>query len=465
MVDVSTVGGRGSAAHGGPIQAFFTKGRAPRPVIERASGIYMWDREGRRYIDASSGPVASNLGHGNARVLEAMRRQAERVAFAFPGVFESEANRALADLVTGLAGPGLDRAFFVSGGSEATEACVKLARQYAVVRGEASRWKVISLNPSYHGATLGALALSGDCQAAEIFGPLMTPMPKVPAPLTYRVPEGQDAVGYAKVCADALDEEIRRQGPETVLAFIMEPVGGLARGAAVAPDPYYGAVREICRRHGVLLIYDEVMSGAGRTGKFLAADHWPEGRPDLVLLAKGIAAGYTPMGAVLAPDSMVETLAAAGGFNHGHTYFANPLSCAIGHAVVTEMLERDLISNAARMGARLRARLDAIQARSAIIGDVRGKGLLMAFEIVADKATKAMLPLPLMAPYRLAELAMERGLLIYARRTSKGAFGDWLMIAPPLITTEAEIDEIADLLSKSVNAYEAELSEAGALTG
>lgn len=449
------------APHGGPIQVFFTK--ASRPVIQRASGIYMWDRDGRRYLDASSGPVASNLGHGNARVLEAMRRQAEQAAFAFPGVFESEANRALSDLLTGLAGPGLDRAFFVSGGSEATEACIKLARQYAVVRGEASRWKVISLNPSYHGATLGALAVSGDCQAEETFGRLMTRMPKVPAPLTYRFPDGQDALGYSQICADVLEEEIRRQGPETVLAFIMEPVGGLARGAAVAPDPYYGAVREICRRHGVLLIYDEVMSGAGRTGKFLAADHWPEGRPDLVLLAKGIAAGYTPMGAVLVPDEIVETLAAAGGFNHGHTYFANPLSCAIGHAVVTEMLERDLMTNAIRMGARLRQRLEEIQAHSAIIGDVRGKGLLMAFEIVADRSTKAMLPLSLMAPYRLAELAMERGLLIYARRTSKGVFGEWVMIAPPLITTEAEIDEISDLLAKTVTAYEVELSRAGVL--
>jgi adenosylmethionine-8-amino-7-oxononanoate aminotransferase len=450
--------------HGGPIQVFFTKGLTPRPVIERASGIHMWDRDGRRYIDASSGPVASNLGHGNPRVLEAMRRQAERAAFAFPAAFESEANRALADLVTGLAGPGFDRAFFVSGGSEATEACIKLARQYAVVRGESARWKVVSLNPSYHGATLGALAVSGDCQAEEMFGPMVARMPKVPAPLTYRVPEGHDAVSYAKVCADALEDEIVRQGPETVLAFIMEPVGGLARGAAVAPDPYYGAVRDICRRHGVLLIYDEVMSGAGRTGTFLAADHWPEGRPDLLLLAKGIAAGYTPMGAVLAPDEIVETLAAAGGFTHGHTYFANPLSCAIGHAVVTEMLERDLMGNAARMGARLRERLEQIEARSAIVGDVRGKGLLMAVEIVADKATKAMLPLPLMAPYRLADLAMERGLLVYARRTSKGIFGDWLMIAPPLITTEAEIDEIADLLAKSVSAYEAELSGARVLS-
>jgi adenosylmethionine-8-amino-7-oxononanoate aminotransferase len=165
------------------------------------------------------------------------------------------------------------------------------------------------------------------------------------------------------------------------------------------------------------------------------------------------------MGAVLAPNEMVATLAAAGGFNHGHTYFANPLSCAVAYAVVTEMLERDLITNAARMGARLHERLGEIQTRSTIIGDVRGKGLLMAMEIVADKATKAMLPLPLMAPYRLADVAMERGLLVYARRTSKGMFGDWLMIAPPLITTEAEIDEIADLLAKSVSAYEAELSQ------
>lgn len=461
MPDATAPRGIGQEDHGGPIQTFYLKkGAARRPRIARADGIYMWDTEGKRYIDASSGPVASNLGHGNKRVLAAMIAQAEKASFAYPTAFESEANVKLADLVTGLAGPGLERAYFVSGGSEATESALKLARQYAVVNREASRWKVIGREPGYHGGTLGALAVTGDPVAEATFGPMMKTMPKVPAPFTYRLPPNHDPLSYARFCAAALDETIRREGPETVLAFIMEPVGGLATGALVAPDPYHRAVREICDRHGVLLIYDEVMSGAGRTGKFLAADYWPDARPDLVTLAKGIAAGYTPMGAVLAPAGMVERIAAAGGFQHGHTYLTNPLSCAIGHAVVSEMLERGLMANATRMGALLKERLEALKATSAILGDVRGKGLLMAIEIVMDKETKAIAPAERMAVYRIAELAAKRGLLLYTRRTANGKYGEWIMISPPLIVTAAEIEEIVSLLGATLRDYEAELRAA-----
>jgi adenosylmethionine-8-amino-7-oxononanoate aminotransferase len=285
-------------------------------------------------------------------------------------------------------------------------------------------------------------------------------MPKVPAPFSYRLPANHDADSYARHCAAALDDVIRREGPQSVLAFIMEPVGGLATGALVAPDHYHRAVREICTRHGVLLIYDEVMSGAGRTGTFLAADHWPDARPDLVTLAKGIAAGYTPMGAVLAPAGMVEAVAEAGGFLHGHTYAANPLSCAVGYAVVQEMIERNMMANAVAMGARLRQRLEALKAKSAILGDIRGKGLLLAIEIVADKETKALLPPERQAVYRIMELGIERGLLLYSRRTANGKYGEWLMVTPPLIVTAAEVDEIAELIGATLGAYETELRQA-----
>src|SRR5258708_15696766 len=325
MPDTKRISTVRTAPHGGGIQVFYqSKGASRRPTVAHADGMYMWDTDGRRYIDASSGPVGSNIGHGNARVLEAMVEQAKKIAFASRAVFENEPNARLADLVTGLAGPGLERAYFVSGGSEATETAIKLARQYAVARGAGGRWKVIGRYPGYHGATLGAASVTGDPQAEKTFAPLMPVMPKVPAPFAYRLPPNHDADSYARACATALEDTIRREGPETVLALIMEPVGGLATGALVAPDHYYRAVREICDRHGVLLIYDEVMSGAGRTGTFLAADHWPAARPDLVTLAKGIAAGYTPMGAVLAPASMVEAVAEAGGFLHGPTHSTNP---------------------------------------------------------------------------------------------------------------------------------------------
>jgi adenosylmethionine-8-amino-7-oxononanoate aminotransferase len=448
----------------GAVQVFYQKkGARRRPMVARAEGIHMWDTDGRRYIDASSGPVVSNIGHGNPRVLEAMVEQAKKVAFASRAVFENEPNIKLADLLATLAGPGLERAFFVSGGSEATEAAIKLARQYAVVKGEGKRWKVIGREPGYHGASLGALAVTGDPEAERVFGALTKAMPKAPAPFTYRLPANHDADSYGRACAGALDEIIRREGPETVLAFIMEPVGGLATGALVAPDPYYRAVREICDRHGVLLIYDEVMSGAGRTGKFLAADHWPGARPDLVTLAKGIAAGYTPMGAVLASAAMVEAVAESGGFLHGHTYAANPLSCAVGYAVVSEMIEQNLMANAEGMGVLLRRRLEALRAKSAILGDVRGKGLLMAIEIVVNKETKAIPPAELQAVYRIIELGIERGLLLYSRRTANGQYGEWLMISPPLIVTEAQIEEIVALIGATLAAYEAELRQAGVI--
>jgi adenosylmethionine-8-amino-7-oxononanoate aminotransferase len=450
--------------HGGPIQLFYSKkGSWRRPTVARAEGIYMWDTQGRRYLDASSGPVVSNIGHGNERVRAAMNAQAEKVAFANRAFFENEPNIQLADLLTGLAGKGLERAFFVSGGSEANEAAIKFARHYAVVNGQASRWKVIAREPGFHGTSLGAVAVTGDPVARRTYGDLFKEMPKVPAPFTYRLPANHDAASYARHCAQALDDLIRSEGPETVLAFIMEPVGGLATGALVAPDEYYAAVREICTRHGVLLIYDEVMSGAGRTGTFLAAEHWPAARPDIVTLAKGIAAGYTPMGAVLMPSHMVETVAENGGFQHGHTYAANPLSCAIGHAVVQEMVERNLMANAERMGRLLHCRLEALKSRSAILGDVRGKGLLMAIEIVADKSSKAILPADRQAVYRIIELGVERGILLYSRRTANGQYGEWIMVSPPLIITEAQVEELTGLIGETLAAYENELRQSGAI--
>lgn len=443
---------------GGPVQLFYLKKEIPRrPTVARGEGIYLWDTQGKRYIDASSGPVAANLGHGNARVIAASDRQMREVAYASRAFFENPANIALADSLAELAGPGFERAFFVSGGSEATESAMKLARQYAITQGQASRWKVLSRNPSYHGGTMGAIAISGDPVSEAAFGPMTRLMPKVPTPFTYRLPEGHTAETWADHCADALEETILREGPETVLAFFLEPVGGLATGALVAPDRYYTRVREICSRHGVLLVFDEVMSGAGRTGRFLAAHHWPDARPDIVTLAKGIGAGYTPLGAVLASREMVDAVAEAGGFMNGFTYASNPLSCAIGHAVVTETIERGLIENAARMGERLRQRLLEVQAGSGVIGDVRGKGLLMAIEIVGDRETRSILPAQAQAIPRIVALGMERGLLLYSRRTANGKFGEWVMVAPPLIVNEEEVDTIARLIGETVGAFEKEL--------
>jgi adenosylmethionine-8-amino-7-oxononanoate aminotransferase len=445
-------------------QAFSRPPGTPRlPRIARGEGVWLIDTDGNRYLDASSGPVASNLGHGHPRIIAAIEAQARQAVFAYPSQFESAANIEFAERLARLAGPGFDRAFVVSGGSEAIETVVKFARQHAVVTGQASRWKVISRQPGYHGNTLGALALSGDDHAHAMFGPMLRSVPRVPAPMGYRLPPNHTMESHARSCAAALEEAIEREGPETVLAFIMEPVGGLATGALVAPDSYYGLVREICSRHGVLLIFDEVMSGAGRTGRFLAADHWPEARPDLVVLAKGLSAGYAPLGAALAPAAMVDTVARSGGFMHGFTYNAHVMNCAVGAAVLREVEEADLVGNAARMGALLRNRLDGIAAHSPLIGDVRGKGLLLATELVADKETKRGIPLERVAPERVKALGMKHGLALYCRRTNGGRYGEWLMISPPLTVTEAEVDVLCRRLAAVLDEYAAELRTDGVI--
>ena len=443
------------------IHAFFAPPATKRPRARRAEGIWFEDVDGNRYLDASSGPVVSNIGHGNKRVQAAMAAQAAAFEFAYPMQWESEANIRLTEKLTALAGPGFDRAYFVSGGSEAVETALKLCRQHAVVTGEPQRWKVIGREPGYHGNTLGALAISGDPVAHALYGPMMPKMPLVPAPFTYRLPSNHTPDTYARHCADALEGCILAEDPATILAFIMEPIGGLATGALLPPDLYFAAVRDICTRHGVKLIFDEVISGAGRTGTFLAAHHWPDARPDLVVLAKGVTAGYTPLGAVLAPAAMVDRVAQAGGFAHGFTYFANPLSAAIGAAVLDELVDRDLMGNAARMGAILRAELDALAARCSVIGDVRGRGLLLAIELVGDKAAKTPLPAELMAPYRLQALGLEHGIALYCRRTAGGAYGEFVPITPPLIITETEVHELVRRLDATLQDFEREIGYHG----
>jgi adenosylmethionine-8-amino-7-oxononanoate aminotransferase len=437
-------------------------GTMPPPRIARAEGLYVWDTTGRRYLDCTSGPVAINLGHGNPRVLLAMREQADKACFAYPTSFESEPNLALSDLLAEAAGPGLDRAFFVSSGSEAIEKCVQFARVHAMARGATSRWKVIARYPSYHGSTLGGLALSGDL-AAGVMQPYLRESPTVPAPLSYRIPDGLDAAGHARHCLAALEQTIEREGSGSVLAFIMEPVIGFSGGATSAPDFYYGAVRKICDRHGLLLIYDEVISGAGRTGRFLAAHHWPDARPDLVVLAKGLGGGYYPLGAFLASAEMVATVASGPGFHYGHTHKGSPLGCAVGLAVLQETLEQGLMAKAEASGAYLRQRLTALMPSIPILGDVRGRGLLNAIEIVADQATKAMLPRDVDVIGDIKALALEKGLLIYGRRSHGGKYGDWLMMTPPLIAVAADIDVIVDGMAATLQEYVRTLVRRGLL--
>ncbi len=434
----------------------FYQGRGRKPVLDQARGVYMWDTEGKRYLDGSSGAMVCNIGHSNETVLDAMRRQMERSTFGYRLHFETEASEALAAKTAELTPEGLDKVFFVSGGSEAVESAMKLARQYAVATGTDSRWKVISRAPSYHGCTLGALAVTSYTPLTRAFAPMMQAMPKIPAPRAYLdgLDPQEEATGHHY--ADMLEAKILKEGAESVLAFIVEPVGGASTGALVPPAGYMERVREICTRYGVLLILDEVMTGAGRTGRFLAGDHWGI-TPDIIVMSKGYAAGYVPLGAMVAHRRLVEPVLDDGGFQHGFTYAGNPLACAAGVAVLSEIERLNLCHNAEVLGMGLKARLKGLMDRYPIIGDVRGMGLLLAFEFMADRRTKAPLPKDLRAFDRFVQIAYDNGLIVYSRRSRDGTEGDHILVCPPLIVTETHLDEITHMLDLSLRQFTEEI--------
>lgn len=434
----------------------FYQTRLERPDLDRADGIYMWDQSGKRYIDGSSGAMVSNIGHSNPAVLDAMRAQMDKATFGYRLHFQCDAAEELAELTAARCPDDLNRVFFVSGGSEAVESAIKLARQYVLTQGQSQRYKVISRMPSYHGATLGALALTGYAPMTAPFDPMMQAMPKIPAPRAYLDGLDPDDPATGLHYAQMLEQEILDQGPETVMAFIIEPIGGASTGALVPPAGYMQRVREICDTYGVLLIHDEVMTGAGRTGKFLGAEHW-DVVPDIIALSKGFGCGYAPLGAMIARDPIVEAVLDAGGFIHGHTYAGNPLACAAGAAVIKEIDRMSLLQNATDQGESLRTHLQSLMQKYPLIGDVRGQGLLMAFELMADRQTKAALPKHLNAFNRLVEIAYQNGLIIYSRRTRGGLSGDHFLVCPPMIIDDAQMDELIGLLDKSLGQFFAEI--------
>jgi adenosylmethionine-8-amino-7-oxononanoate aminotransferase len=445
---------------GGHQDVFFSRASltVPLPLIVRSSGIRMWDEDGNEYIDASSGPVVSNIGHGNERVAEAMAAQARTMPYAFPLVARNRPAMAYAERLARLAGPGFERVSLVSGGSEAMENAIKFLRQYAVATGRAAKRRIITCLPCYHGATVATLGLNNDDGLATFLDGFAPRADKVPAPLDYRLPENHTAESHARACTAALEDKILELGAENVLAFVIEPVGGLSTGCLVPPAGYFRAIRDICTRHGVFLVFDEVLCGTGRTGKFLAAQHWPEALPDVVVLAKALGAGYSPLGAMLAPAAMVDELAGLGGFPFVHSYYANPVSCAAGLAVLDEYQRLDLMTRATEHGAILRAGLEALAARSPIIGDVRGLGMLMAVEMVADKETREQFPAEAAPTDGIRRHGLRNGLMLYARPSWGRRFGDWFIVAPPLIITEDECDELLRRIEVTVNDFAADLA-------
>jgi len=307
--------------------------------------------------------------------------------------------------------------------------------------------------PSYHGSTIAMLGVTGDDSLDDFIEDFSVPAEHVPAPFQYRVPPNHTPKTWRMACADALDDKISSIGADNVLAFVLEPVGGLATGAMPMEEDYLNRVREICTRHGIFLVYDEILCGAGRTGQFLASHAFPDAHADIVVLAKGLAAGYAPLGAMLAPASLVDVLADLTGFNFSHTYNANPITCATALAVLDEYERNDLFAATLERGASLRARLEALAERHPCIGDVRGSGLLMAIELVADRKTKTSLPGDFQPTEQVRASGLKNGLLIYSRRTANGRNGDWFMVSPPLTITEAECDVLAERLDATLTDF------------
>ena len=416
------------------------------PTIVGGHGVYLVDDRGRELLDACSGPFLASLGQGNERVLAAMHDQGRRLTYTYSRTTRHVANAELTQRLVGLAGHGFDRVHLTSGGSEAVEMALKMLRVNAVASGQPRRHRVLSLFPGYHGATVQTLGLNGDLSAPEMWGPMTVLAEKIPAPLTFRAASSEVAAADSLL---ALEEAIARVGPDEVLAFVMEPIGGQASGVNVPHPSFARGARALCDRYGIALVFDEIVT-AFRTGTFLAAHHDLNALPDLIVLAKGLGGGYAPLGAVLARASLVDHLAETVGFVVSHSYDACPMACAAGSAVLDEIVERDLVAQADRVGQRLRAGLESLAKESPLIGDVRGRGLLLAIELVRDKSSAAKFPADVDPGGLLVQRGLDHGLLLYSRRQNGGRFGDWLLIAPPLITDEAIADALLERLQATL---------------
>ena len=431
-------------------------GRSTRispPVAVAGDGCYLIDADGKRYLDGSGGAAVSCLGHSNQRLREALHAQLDRLAYAHTGFFTSEPAEELADRLIAKAPEGLDRVYLVSGGSEAVEAAIKLARQYFVEIGQSQRHRVIARRQSYHGNTLGALAAGGNEWRRVQFGPLLVETSHIAPCYEYRDRQaGESSEAYGQRVADELETELQRLGPESVMAFICEPVVGATAGAVPAVPGYLRRIREICDRHGVLLIFDEVMCGMGRTGHLFACNE--DGvAPDMLTIAKGLGAGYQPIGALLVSGAIYDAIAQGSGFfQHGHTYMGHPMAAAAANAVLTEIEDRDLLSAVRQQGELLDRSLRERLGQHPHVGDIRGRGLFRGVELVADRESKRPFDPALRLHARIKALAFDAGLICYPMGgTIDGRLGDHVLLAPPYIISDAEIAELVDKLAGAID--------------
>ena len=424
------------------------------PEAVAGHGIFITDKDGRSYIDGSGGAAVSCLGHGHPEVMAAMRAQMDRIAYAHTSFFTTDAAESLAGRLIDLAPEGLDYVYLVSGGSEAVEAAMKMARQYFVEIGQPQRRHFIARRQSYHGNTLGALAAGGNAWRRAQFQPILPETHHVSPCYAYRDQKpGEAPEAYAARLADELEAKILELGAEEVIAFVAEPVVGATLGAVGPVADYFARIRRICDKYGVLLILDEVMCGMGRTGTMFACAQWGVS-PDLVTIAKGLGGGYQPIGAVLLSDRIYRAFAEGSGlFQHGHTYICHPMAAAAANKVVELISQPEMLANVRLRGEHLQAGLDARLGQSPHVGDIRGIGLFRGIEIVADKETKAPFDPALKMHARIKKEAMARGLLSYPMGgTIDGRLGDHVLLAPPYIIGPHEIDQIVERIGEAIDA-------------
>jgi len=417
------------------------------PLIVRGEGVWLYDSEGRDYLDACGGAYVANLGHGVGTVAEAVAEQMKKVAYVNGTAFTNEPVEALAAELRTLSPPGLDYAYFLSSGSEAVEAALKLARQHHVESGRPGKHKIIARTPGYHGNTLLALSASAREHYKKMYGPWLVPVHLIGAPYPYRCAPDDPAM-----TGDALEAAIIMEGPDTVAAFIAEPVGGSSTGGSVPPPGYWQRVRQICDRYDVLLIADEVLTGAGRTGRWAAVEHF-DVVPDIMTMGKGLSGGYVPLSAVITSARIIDPIArGSGGFKHAQTFSHSPAICAAGLAAVRHIKANHLVARAAAMGEILHRKLAPLAVREGV-GDVRGIGLLAGIELVADKQTRAPFPRSAKVAETLVAAALEVGLVLWSNSGhADGVTGDLVMVAPPFIISEAEIDTLVARLERALDA-------------
>ena len=430
---------------------FYRDWKKDYPVVEKGEGIYVFDKNGKRYIDGSGGPCVVNIGHGVKEIIEALREQLDKICFPFAGHFASDAQIELGQRVIEFSPRTMSKVYFLSGGSEASETALKFVRQYHIERGDLSRTVFVTRWKSYHGATLGALALSGHTKRRQDYIPYLINFPHIHPPYCYRCDWGKNYPGCELECGHELERIIKLYGPNQIAAFIAEPIIGNTAGVVIPPKEYWPLIRSICDRYGILLVADEVITGFGRTGKNFGVDQW-DVAPDVIIAGKGISSGYTPLAGVIINEKMWDVFrnSKRSTFFLGYTFSGHSLACYGGVAVLKYMIKENLVERSKRMGEYLLAKTETLEKLDGI-GDVRGRGLLVGIEFVKDKRTKQPFERSKTFVEKVTSECFKKGLILTGGSGgADGIEGDHIIISPPFTITGSQIDEVIEILNDSI---------------